>query len=441
LTTEQQKIDNLGGNSKDNQTDTYRLGDLIDTIGGGTPKTDIDEYWGGDNLWLTPSEVSDEENIHISDTDRKLTDKGLSNTSAKILPPGSVLMTSRATVGVPVMNTEPMATNQGFIGTKITHKDQLNNYYLLYWLKNKKSLIMNHASGSTYPEISQRSFNDLEIELPPIRKQIEIASILRALDEKIELNNQVNQDLEEMAQAIFRSWFIDYEPFSGQEFEHHEGIGEEIPQDWDIKQMSQIARTVDCLHSKKPDKQDEGRFYIEVNDIGESGELQLDDKYLISEKDYKEWTRRITAKEGDVIISKTGRVGAVAQIPEGIEGAIGRNIVCIRPATEELSPAFLKEYMISTLMREEIGRKTLSGTVLESLHVKEIENLRVVVPPKDVRERFEETVGHLHTRINHNIKENENLKQIRDTLLPKLMSGEIRVNDIDLEELEVSSEV
>jgi len=284
-------------------------------------------------------------------------------------------------------------------------------------------------------------FHNKKVSLPPIDEQKKIVNILDAIDSKIEINNRINEILQEMAQAIFRSWFIDYEPFSDQEFEYHEGIGEEIPQDWDIKQMSQIARTVDCLHTKKPDKQDEGRFYIEVNDIGESGELQLDDKYLISEEEYKEWTRRITAKEGDVIISKTGRVGAVAQIPEGIEGAIGRNIVCIRPATEELSPAFLKEYMISPLMREEIGRKTLSGTVLESLHVKEIENLRVVVPHKDVRERFEETVGHLHTRINHNIKENGNLKQIRDTLLPKLMSGEIRVNDIELDESDDDSEV
>jgi type I restriction enzyme S subunit len=141
-------------------------------------------------------------------------------------------MTSRATVGVPVINTEPMATNQGFIGIKIIDEDQLNNYYLLYWLKNKKSLIMNHASGSTYPEISQRSFNELQIELPPVRKQIGIASILRALDEKIEVNNQINEDLEAMAQSLFSSWFVDLINYDG-ETEYDEEFERDVPKAWE----------------------------------------------------------------------------------------------------------------------------------------------------------------------------------------------------------------
>ena len=317
----------------------------------------------------------------------------------------------------------------------------LDYVYAVLSAPNFRNYLSNFTTGTSgsHQRVRQGDILEYEMRKSTSYEKKAIALIYGLYDNKIETNNQINRTLEAIAQAIFRSWFIDYEPFSGQEFEYHEGVAEKIPKDWDIKQMSQIARTIDCLHSKKPDIKDEGRFYIEVKDIGKSGELNLDDKSLISEEDYNEWTRRIIAKEGDVIISKTGRVGAVAQIPERIEGAIGRNLVCIRPASEKLSSPFLKEYMISPLMRKEIGRKSLSGTVLESLHVKEIENLRVVVPPKDVRQRFDETVGHLHKRINLNIKENELLKQIRDTLLPKLMSGEIKVDDISLDNYGIES--
>jgi len=205
-----------------------------------------------------------------------------------------------------------------------------------------------------------------------------------------------------------------------------------------VKEMSEIAKIIDCLHSKKPDEQEQGKFYIEVNDIGENGELHLDDQYLISDEDYDEWTRRITAKTGDVIISKDGKVGAVAQIPEGIEGAIGRNLVCIRPDGKNLSPPLLKEYMLSRLMRQEIGEKTLSRSIFDTLHVSEIESLRVVVPPQEVRDQFDDVVKPIHRKINHNIKESITLEDMRDTLLPRLISGEIRLNPQDNNDLEVT---
>ena len=333
-------------------------------------------------------------------------------------------MTSRATVGVPVMNTEPMATNQGFIGIKIEEEDQLYNYYLLYWLKRNKELILNHASGSTYPEISQRSFNGLESSLPPIQKQKKIGDTLRSLDEKREVNDRMNRELSEMAQNIFRYWFIDFEPFSSEDLVFSEELNMDIPSTWEMVELSESARIVDCLHSKKPEEQTEGQFFIEVKDVGDLGQLKLDEKFLISEEDYNEWTRRITAKSGDLIITKDGRVGAVAQIPEGIEGAIGRNLVCIRSNHENLSPSYLREYMMSPLMKQEIGKKTLSRAIFETLHVSEIEDLRIVLPPEEVKRTFDDAVKPIHQRIDHNNRESIKLESARKELLPELIPGQ-----------------
>jgi type I restriction enzyme S subunit len=397
------------------------IGDLVSTRGGGTPSTDVDEYWGGDILWLTPSEISDEKRIHVADTERKLTEEGLSNTSAKVMPPGSVLMTSRATVGVPVINEKPMATNQGFICIDIAEDKPLYNYYLLYWIKRNKGVILNHASGSTYPEISQRSFNGLKISLPSLPEQKKIADTLRHLDEKREVNDEMNRELAEMAQSIFKYLFIDFSNTPDDELVLHEGLNMDVPTNWGIEPLSDVARIVDCLHSKKPDEQNEGQFYIEVKDVGELGELNLDDKYRISNEDYEEWTRRITAKSADLIITKDGRVGAVAQIPNGVEGAIGRNLVCIRPESNQLSSTFLREYMLSPLMKQEIGKKTLSRAIFETLHVSEIENLRILLPPKNIRKEFDEVVGAIHERIDHNNRESIKLETARKELLAKLI--------------------
>lgn len=270
-------------------------------------------------------------------------------------------------------------------------------------------------------------FGDLVIEVPPLEEQRRIVDFLDALDSRIESNERVIELCNEISQSIFKHWFIDFAPFEDQEMVYRDEIGMEIPRNWDINQMEEVAKIVDCLHSKKPEEVDSGKFYIEVKDIGENGELHLDDKYLISEEDYEEWTRRITAKPGDVIISKDGRVGAVAQIPEGIEGAIGRNIVCIRPDQEELSSPLLREYMLSPLMKQEIGKKTLSRSIFETLHVSEIEDLRVVIPPQQVREKFDEVVRPFHKKIEHGIKESITLGETRDLLVPKLMRGEFRL--------------
>lgn len=312
----------------------------------------------------------------------------------------------------------------------IRPKDGVDRNFLHYTLFRQDfiNIADKTSTGTRMPRADWDVLDDILIALPPMEEQKRIGEALNNFDSKTDSNKRIINLCNQVSQAIFRNWFIELEPFESKSKSYREGIGREIPDEWQVKPMSEIAEVVDCLHSKKPDEQDEGKFYIEVNDIGENGELALDDKYLISDEDYEQWTRRITAKPGDVIISKDGRVGAVAQIPEGIEGAIGRNLVCIRPDTEQLSPPLLREYMLSPLMKAEIGRKTLSRSIFETLHVSEIEDLRVILPPDHVRKEFDDLVRPLHNKINHNIKESITLEQVRNTLLPELLSGNIRID-------------
>jgi type I restriction enzyme S subunit len=404
------------------------LSEFIEPVLGKTPKRSEDEYWdGGDIKWASAKDISQSEIRHVYDTEEKMTEAGKEASNAKILPEGNVVVVARgATMGRVAQLGEPMTFNQTCYA--LDTNDELLDDYLYYAWQYVFGQVQAVSYGTVFDSITMKSFKDIEIPYPPLEDQRRIASALTTIDDRIEVNKESNKALAETAQEIFEHWFVDQNYFSDVETRYIEDMDMEVPVDWQVKEMSEIAKIIDCLHSKKPDEQEQGNFYIEVNDIGENGELYLDDQYLISDEDYDEWTRRITAKTGDVIISKDGKVGAVAQIPERIEGAIGRNLVCIRPDGENLSPPLLREYMLSRLMRQEIGEKTLSRSIFETLHVSEIESLRVVVPPEDIRNRFDEVVKPIHRKIDHNIKESITLEELRDTLLPRLISGEVRLD-------------
>jgi type I restriction enzyme S subunit len=412
------------------------LSKFIEPVLGKTPKRSEDDYWeGGDIKWASAKDISQSDIRHVYDTEDKMTEEGKEASNAKILPEGTVVVVARGSVGEVAQLGEPMTFNQSCYA--LTTSDDLLDDYLYYAWQYVFGQVQAISYGTVFDSITMKSFKDIEIPCPPLEDQRRIAGALTALDDRIEVNKESNKALAETGQEIFEHWFVDQNFFAEADTKYIEEMDMEIPVQWEVKEMSEIAKIIDCLHSKKPDEQEEGNFYIEVNDIGENGELHLDDQYLISDEDYDEWTRRITAKTGDVIISKDGKVGAVAQIPEGIEGAIGRNLVCIRPDGENLSPPLLREYMLSRLMRQEIGEKTLSRSIFETLHVSEIESLRVVVPPEDVRDRFDDVVRPIHRKIDHNIKESITLEEMRDTLLPKLISGKVRLDPEDNDGLEI----
>jgi type I restriction enzyme M protein len=163
-----------------------------------------------------------------------------------------------------------------------------------------------------------------------------------------------------------------------------------IPDGWTIKRLTDVARVIDCLHSKKPSQINDSEFaLLEVNNIGENGLLELDEKYFISEDDYKLWTKNIEVTTGDCIITNTGRVGAVAQIPEDKAFAIGRNMTAVRVKNESLTPTYLINYLLSHYMQFETYRKTDIGTILDSLNVKGIKKVLVLVPPIDLLIKYE----------------------------------------------------
>ena len=179
-----------------NEFQNIKIKDICNTIGGGTPNTNKDEYWDGNIEWLTPTEVTKSKYPIVSETKRTLSEKGLDNTSAKVVNKHSPLLTSRATVGEVVLNKVKMATNQGFIA--IEPEKDYTRYFLFENIKNRKDEIQRLATGSTYDEISQTQFKNLDVNLPPYMKRKKFELISKNIYMKIEKIMEENNNLKEL---------------------------------------------------------------------------------------------------------------------------------------------------------------------------------------------------------------------------------------------------
>jgi type I restriction enzyme S subunit len=300
--------------------------------------------------------------------------------------------------------------------------------YLFYNLKTLDFASMD--VGSAVPSLTTELLNRIDITLPPLPEQQAIAEILSSLDDKIELNLQTNKTLEEMANALYKHWFVDFGPFkTGKFIESELGM---IPEGWEMKTIGNIATVIDCLHSKKPElfNDDNGNLFLQLENILDNGILDLSKKNFISTDDYKKWTSRIEVKYGDCVITNVGRSGAVARIPMNVTAAMGRNMTAIRLQNHFPFKGFLITMLCSSSMKRTISKFLDTGTILEALNVKNIPKLHFFAPKNfELIKNLEPHFSNLRDKMEENIVENEYIKQTRDYLLPKLISGEIQVKE------------
>ena len=359
----------------------------------------------------------------------------------KVAKSGDVLISVRAPVGEVNIAREDCAIGRGVMSVRA--KKESEQLFIFYFLKNLKGKWDSLGStGSVFENLSTVALNNVNIPVGLNREAI--GEILFNIDKKIEANNDLSKTLEDIAQKIFKSWFIDFEPvkakmagkkpagmddataalFPDSMEESELGM---IPRDWKWKTIGDIASVIDCLHSKKPELLTKGFPYLQLDTISNRGVLRYENAGLISKEDYEKWTSRIEVRGGDCLITNVGRVGAVSQVPNHFKAAIGRNITALRPINSELHQSFLIVALLSSFMKMEILRNTDSGTILEALNVKNIPRLRVPGPPSELLLKFARICDPIQSQIQELHAMNVNLARIRDSLLPRLISGELQI--------------
>lgn len=280
------------------------------------------------------------------------------------------------------------------IDTVASHKYNLSPNLYIDFKKTNLTLQetekgINQFTLLTSGDISERQL--LEEAIKKSFKKIGYSTL-----SKLNYSNISFQKLIVLQELMFDKWFVHFD-VPVKDFAVKEKIKTDnedipfLPENWQLEVISKVCDVVDCLHSKKPENLVFSNWsLLEVNNISSDGLLDLSERYFISEDDYKKWIRNIEVAEGDCVVTNTGRVGAVAQIPERLKFPIGRNMTAIKCKKGKLTPTYLLNYLLSSYMQVETYRKTDIGTILDSLNVKGIRKLLIVVPPFKLLELYEE---------------------------------------------------
>lgn len=180
-----------------------KLGDIAEIISGGTPKTNVPEYWNGSIKWCTPTDITKCSGKYLFETDRTISSKGLVNSSAELLPIGTLLLCSRATIGEIKIAAVEISTNQGF--KSLVCKSEVSNEFLYYKLLTMKSVMLEKAIGSTFLELAKKEVASLEIDLPPLPEQQAIAQVLSDMDREITALEQRRDNTKAIKQGMMQA--------------------------------------------------------------------------------------------------------------------------------------------------------------------------------------------------------------------------------------------
>lgn len=397
---------------------TYQIQEIGEVVGGGTPSTKIAAYWDGDIAWISPVDLSHYNNVYIEKGKNNITQSGLKKSSTVLLPPNTVLLTSRAPIGYMALAKNSICTNQGFKSI-ICNPKFVNYRYLYYYLRQSMDYIKLFASGSTFPELSGARLKRIKITIEQdVTVQKKIASILSAYDDLIENNNKRIKILEQMAENLYKEWFVRFR-FPGYETAEFENG---IPKGWEILRMENFCYVTDGTHDT-PKETNLGVPLVTGRCI-RNGFVDYDEAYLISEDDHNKIKKRSGLKSGDILFSNIGTVGNTCLVDYEREFSV-KNVIIFKPPIRAIS-AYLYYWLISPSMQAIFSTQT-NGASQQFVGLTFMRRIKILVPNKYIMTSFEKNVAPIIDAMMMLHKENQNLIKQRDLLLPRLMSGKLEV--------------
>lgn len=404
----------------------FKLSDVMDLIGGGTPKTSKPEYWNGTIPWLS---VKDFNNgfRYVYETEKTITELGLENSSTKLLQKGDVIISARGTVGEIATILFPMAFNQSCYGLR-AKSGIVTSDYLYYLIKHNVSVLKKNTHGSVFDTITRNTFDNIEVEIPSIITQEKIASILSDYDEKIELNNTINNNLSEQIKTICTAWLSDYALFGGV-----------LPDDWSKTSLSSIADFVSGYSYKGTELTESNIAMATIKNFDRKGGFKLDGyKEIVPSSKLKDTQH---AELFDTLVAHTdltqnaeviGNAEPVMSKSGYSDIVFSMDLVKVVPKNKHIS-----KFLIAAILQDKKFKAHclgyVNGTTVLHLSKKALPEYQLYLPNDlSALKPLDELVTALYQQISANIEEITKLETLRDTLLPKLMSGELDVSDIDL---------
>ena len=383
-----------------------RISDIGTVVGGATPSTKkIENYIGGEIAWITPKDLSLFSGRYIERGERNITETGLKSCSTQLLPKNAVLFSSRAPIGYVAIAANELCTNQGF--KSVIPNENTDPLFLFYLLKYNKEIIERMGSGTTFKEVSGKTMKNIIVKVPTNKKvQEKISSILGVIDDKIEKNQEINNNLEQQAIALYENTFC-------------------TPSNIAMKHIS-LSDLMDYSGGSQPPA---SKFIFMKRD-GYIRFVQIRDYDTDSHITYiPESAKNKLCEEHDVMIARYG--ASLGRICFGINGAYNVALAKVFPKKSYFRE-FLRCYLSSRTFYEGINNKG-GRSAQAGFNQSDINSFELDFPIDEaIVQKFESTVAPMFEQRLQLRKENQRLASLRDTLLPKLMSGEFDVSDIDI---------
>lgn len=369
------------------------------------PPQGYPEYFDGNIKWLRATDLN---NGYVYNTSRTLTEKGFRSAgkSAILFKPNTIGISKSGTIGRLGILKDYMCGNRAVIN--IMPSGDVDTQFIYYALFNRRNEFEQLAVGSVQKNLYVPILAELDIKLPPLNTQRRIAAVLSALDDKVELNNRINANLEAQTQALFRSWFVDFEPWGGR-----------MPDGWTEENIYSVATIVYGVPfaSKYFNEDKRGLPIVRIRDLKEQ-----------STTTYTTEIHPLGCKiqAGDIVV---GMDGEFRPYIWGTEAAWVNQRVCLFKPKQTHYRAFVYQTIRPLLL--EVERTEVATTVIH-IGKRDFDAFRIILPTEDVLMEFGRICEPFYEKIVANMQQSHVLAALRDTLLPKLMSGEIDVSRVEV---------
>ena len=401
--------------------------DLGQVITGYTPPIRNTEYFGDEYPFITPTDIALES--RIVQTSRFLSQKGFEYRKNRLLPRDAICVTCVGSLGKICMTTVPSATNQQ-INSVVVNQEQYDPYFVYYLLKTKAAVIESLAGGVATPIVKKSTFASINVFVPPLPTQRKIASILSVYDDLIENNTRRIKILEDIAATIYRQWFVEFR-FAGHEnvpmVESELGS---IPQGWEAN-FSDYVDFKEGPGLRHWQYRDSGIPFLNIRTLVDN-DIDLSKVQYLEEDEVERRYSHFLLEPFDHVVSSSGTIGRIVTIQKNhLPLMLNTSIIRMRANTQSVGVWQLRHFLKSDYFQYQI-HTLATGTAQKNYGPSHLKQMKIIAPDFRIGRNYEAIVAPMEELIGQLVMKNQNLRQTRDLLLPKLISGELDVSELDI---------
>lgn len=397
------------------------MGEVAEIVSGGTPKTDRPEYFGGDIPWITPADLSNYTEKYISHGARNITEVGLENSGARLMPAGTVLFSSRAPIGYVAIAANPVSTNQGF--KSFILPEGLIADFVYYYLQHAKNLAVELGSGTTFLEISSKKIAQIPIPVAPLEEQHRIVAEIEKQFTRLEAGKAALRRLQANLKR-YRASIVKAACHGRLLLDNHKQP--KLPVGWITARLDEICESVTDGDHQPPPKQPDGIPFLTIGNVS-SGKLDFSNTRFVSETYFQQLKPTRVPKPGDVLYTVVATIGIPVLVTTDRPFCFQRHIALLRPSAAIL-PKYLWLLMSNPDTFQEAWQRA-TGSNQPTLPLKALRSLSFSLPPITEQEqiigeveRRLSVIEEMETVVSVNLQRSEHLRQ---SILQRAFHGEL----------------